>query len=93
MVSPSWPIPVAGSKEDKNVQPPHRQAHTYHQAHTDKRSGKLKVTMEHPKQSAPERLIIEIDGTKACLVEAFFGGASVITSRPAPRAGDGRKSH
>jgi hypothetical protein len=93
MVSTSWPIPVKGPKEDESVQPPHRQAHAYHQSHTDKRSGKLKVTMEHPKQSAPERLIIEIDGTKARLVENFLGGVSVITSRPAPRAGHGRKFH
>ena len=33
------------------------------------------MTMEHPKQSAPERLIIEIDGTKARLDENFLGGA------------------
>ena len=49
--------------------------------------------MEHPKQSAPERLIIEIDGTKARLVENFLGGVSVITSHPAPRAGNGHKFH
>jgi hypothetical protein len=90
MVSTSWAIPRKGSKEDESVQPPHRQAHAYHQAHTDKRSGKLRVTMEHPKPSAPERLVIEIDGTKARLVESFFSGASIVTSRPAPRAGDGR---
>ena len=66
--------------------------HAYHKEHTDKRAGKLKVTMEHPKQSAPERLVIEIDGTKARLVENFFGGAAVVTSRPAPRAGYGRET-
>jgi hypothetical protein len=92
MVSTSCPIPVKGSEEDKSVQPPHRQAHAYHKEHTDKRAGKLKVTMEHPKQSAPERLVIEIDGTKARLVENFFGGAAVVTSRPAPRAGYGRET-
>lgn len=92
MVSTSCPIPAKGSKEDESVQPPHRQAHAYHKDHTDKRSGKLKVTMEHPKESAPERLVIEIDGTKARIVESFFSGASVITSRPAPRAGNGRKA-
>lgn len=92
VVSTSWPIPANGSKEDAGVQPPHRQSHAYHKEHTDKRSGKLKVTMEHPKASAPERLVIEIDGTKARIVESFFSGASVITSRPAPRAGNGRKA-
>lgn len=87
MVSTSLPIPAKGSKEDKGKQPPHRQAHAYHQEHITRRSGKLKVTMEHPKESAPERLVIEIDGTKARLVEKFSGGASVLTSRPSPRAG------
>ena len=91
VVSTSWPIPDKNSKEDKGVQPPHRQAHKYHQEHTSARSGKLKVTMEYPSKTAPERLVIEIDGTKARLVEKFFSGASVITSRPAHRAGDGRR--
>jgi len=89
MISTSCPIPVKGSRDDKGVQPPHRQAYAYHQGHTSGRAGKLKVTMEHPRQSAPERLVIEIDGTKARLVESFFGGASVLSSRPAPRAGNG----
>ena len=91
MVSTSFPIPAKGSEADKGVQPPHRQSYAYHKETTEKRSGKLKVTMEHPKESAPERLIIEIDGTKARLVESIPPVASVISSRPAPRAGYGRK--
>ena len=90
MVSTSCPIPAKGCEADKGVQPPHRQAYAYHKEHTEKRSGKLKVTMEHPKESAPERLIIEIDATKARLVESIPPVASVIASRPAPRAGYGR---
>jgi hypothetical protein len=89
MISTSWPIPVNGSKEDECTQPPHCQAYAYHKEHTDTRSGRLKVTMEHPKQVAPEPLVIEIDGTKARIVESFIGGASVVTSRQAPRAGYG----
>ena len=30
IVSPSWPIPTKGSKEDEGVQPPHRQAANHH---------------------------------------------------------------
>ena len=93
MVSTSWPIPMKGSEEDESVQPPHRQAHAYHNEHTTKRAGKLKVTMEHPRQSAPERLVIEIDGTKARLVESFASGVTFVTSRPAPRAGNGWNPH
>jgi hypothetical protein len=91
VISPSWPIPEKGSEADKSVQPPHRQAHAYHQAHSRNRTGKLKLTMEHPSTRAPERLVIEIDGTKARVIETFSGGASVLTSGPAPRAGNGRR--
>ena len=90
MVATSWPIPAKGCEADKRVQPPHRQAYAYHKEHTGKHSGKLLVTMEHPNASAPERLIIEIDGTKARVVESIAPVASVISSRPAPRAGYGR---
>jgi hypothetical protein len=91
MVSTSCPIPAKGSKDDNSVQPPHRQAYAYHKEHTGARSGKLRVTMEHPKESAPERLVIEIDGTKARLVETFSPAAAFLTSRPAPRVGYGRE--
>lgn len=92
MVSTSCPIPTKGSKDDKSVQPPHRQAYAYYKEHTDKRSGKLMVTMEHPKQSAPDRLVIEIDNTKARVIEAFSPAAAVLASRPAPRAGYGSQA-
>jgi hypothetical protein len=83
MVSSSCPIP---SNDDSN-QPPHRQAAKYYQDCSAARHGKYKVTMEHPRVSNPEPLAIEIDGTKARVVEAFSAGITNIVSRPAPRAG------
>jgi hypothetical protein len=83
MVSTSCPIPT----NDDSDQPPHRQAANYYKDCSAPRNGKYKVTMEHPKVSRPEPLVIEIDGTKARVVEAFSAGITSIVSRPAPRAG------
>ena len=85
MVSTSKPIPAAGSAEDKDPQPPHRQAAAYYKTHTPEK--RFKVTMEHPSLDAPEKLVVEIDGTKARFVTGLIGGAAVITSRPSPRVG------
>jgi len=85
MVSTSKPIPLAGTAEDKDDNPPHRQAAAYHKTHTPEK--RFKVTMEHPSVSAPEKLVVEIDGTKARFVSGLIGGAAVITSRPSPRMG------
>ena len=85
MVSTSKAIPLAGTAEDKDDNPPHRQAAAYHKTHTPEK--RFKVTMEHPSVNAPEKLVVEIDGTKARFVTGLIGGASVITSRPSPRMG------
>ena len=50
-------------------------------------NGKFEVTMEHPKPSRPEPLVIQIDKFGASLKMAILAGASSIGSRPAPRAG------
>jgi hypothetical protein len=84
MVSTSWPIPVADSQDDDD-QPPHRQAAAYHRTHTP--GNKFKVTMEHPSIDAPEKLVIEIDGTKARYVIGPVGGPAIVVSQPAPRMG------
>jgi hypothetical protein len=83
MISTSCPIP----SNDESNQPPHRQAAKYYQDCSATRSGKYRVTMEHPRESRPEPLVVEIDGTKARIVEAFTGGITSVVSRPAHRAG------
>ena len=87
IVSTSKPIPTKGSLEDKDVQPPHRQAANYYKSVIRASDGEFVVTMEHPKKSAPEPVVIEISsgGTTLKLVSA--PAAYVMTSRPAPRAG------
>jgi len=51
------------------------------------KSGEFVVTMEHPSESRPEPIVIEIGGSGPKIRKRSIGAASVITSRPAPRAG------
>ena len=87
LVSTSKPIPAKGSKEDKDVQPPHRQAANYYKSVISPSDGEFVVTMEHPKKSAPEPVVIEITSRGATLKVVTATAAYVMTSRPAPRAG------
>jgi len=84
-------IAVSTSKlipdDDSDKQPPHRQAAAYYKEEATKRSGEFIVTMAHPKPTAPEELVIEIGGSKAKVKRGHLGGAAVIVSHSAPRAG------
>lgn len=60
LVSSSDVIPTI----DTN-QPPHQQAANYYKAVARERDGEFVVTMQHPKPSRPEPLVITIDGTGA----------------------------
>lgn len=83
LVATSKPIPC----DDKDVQPPHRQAANCYRKCAARVSGSFVVTMEHPKVSAPDELVIEITtlGAKLCK-KISAGGAAAISVRP-PRAG------
>jgi hypothetical protein len=87
IVSASNPIPEKGSDEDKKPEPPHRQAAAYYRNVLEKLDGEFKVTMEHPKQSAPAPLIIEIGNAKATIRKEQLVGAAAIITQTAPRAG------
>ena len=82
LVSTSDPIPTTNT-----TRPPHRQAANYYKDVAEDIDGEFKVTMEHPKESAPEPLIITIDSSKATIVEQSISAATLITSQTAPRAG------
>ncbi len=87
IVSTSKPIPTAGSDEDKDNNPPHRQAASYYQTAMASNQGKFVVTMEHPTEAAPKPLVIEIDQFKATLkMRSITASVAATTSRP-PRAG------
>ena len=86
IISTSEPIPTKGTAEDKDDSPPHRQAANYYESILgDPRN--LLVTMQHPSVSAPEPIVIEINGTKATVRKRLAPAAVVATSRPAHRAG------
>lgn len=54
IVSPSKPIPSAGSAEDENPQPPHRLAAEYYDQLTKSKNGNFLVTMEFPDKKSPK---------------------------------------
>lgn len=87
MMSTSESIPVKGSAEDKDVQPPHRQAAAYYKRVATAKDGQFKVTMDLPSASKPKPTKIEITdrGARLLTVSATVGVASVV-STPA-RAG------
>lgn len=87
MVSTSRPMPAKGSAEDRDVQPPHRQAGNYYKAVARDADGSFKVTMESPSIARPKPIQIEITnrGVRLLSISAVAGAASLI-STPA-RAG------
>ena len=83
LISTSKPIP----KTDDDNQPPHRQAAAYYEEKASGQGGTYVVTMENPKPSAPETLVIEITGSKAKQKKGYAAGLVSAVSQPAPRAG------
>ncbi|GAI29961.1 unnamed protein product, partial [marine sediment metagenome] len=82
LVSTSKPIP----SNDEDL-PPHRQAANYYKDVASKIDGEFKVTMEHPRKSSPQPLVIAIDGDGARLKKIIVSGGTAAISRPAPRVG------
>jgi len=87
IVSTSKPIPVKGSTEDDDPQPPHRQAANYYKDILAEIEGQFIVTMEHPTKDTPKPVVIEIEAGKATVKKQAISAAYIATSRPAPRAG------
>lgn len=87
MMSTSWSIPLKGSADDIDVQPPHRQAAAYYKSVANSLDGLFKVVMDIPTAGRPKPSTIEITARGALLLSASVavGGASII-STPA-RAG------
>ena len=87
MMSTSKSIPVKGTNEDKDPQPPHRQAAAYYKRVANSKDGLFRVTMDPPSQRKPKPSTIEISGRGASLLRvASIGGTTGVISTPA-RAG------
>ena len=82
IVSPSDPIPLKGTTDDKDVQPPHRQAANHHRRVVDAKAGDFKVTMETPNRTLPKPLEVEITsrGTRLSVVAPTVIGTITSTS-------------
>lgn len=68
-------------------QPPHKQAYAYYTDVQTKIDGELQVTMQYPKRSKPEPLVIKIQKTGAAVEKAILGAAPLISRSTPPRAG------
>jgi hypothetical protein len=79
--------PETGTPEDKDVQPPHREAANYYKQVADAKDGRFRVTMDEPNKAKPKPSRIEIThlGARFLSISAAVGSASII-STPA-RAG------
>lgn len=86
VISPSKPIPSPGTAEDKDVQPPHREAANYYKEDVVSSSNFL-VTMEEPNALSPKPIVIEIgrDGAVKKALGTF--GIATTVGGAAPRAG------
>lgn len=86
IVSTSKPIPVRGSKEDQDPQPPHRQAANHHRRVVKEKDGTFVVTMEMPSATRPKPCRFEVTrfGIALLLNAPNVIGAAATTT---PRAG------
>ncbi|MBC8505049.1 MAG: hypothetical protein H8D34_09340 [Chloroflexi bacterium] len=82
LISTSDPIP-----DEDTDQPPHRQAAKYYITVAEELDGEFVVTMEHPRNSAPAPLVIEISTNKAKIIKRSGTVYTTLRSRSTPRAG------
>lgn len=87
IVSSSQPIPRKGTKEDENVQPPHRQAANYYKENVLEDGKHLLVTMSEPSSTNPKPIVLLITRDGAVKDTSGSGGTRAAASVVAPRAG------
>lgn len=82
MMSTSKSIPVKGTAEDRDVQPPHRQAAAYYRRVANTKDGSFKVTMDLPSSSKPRptNIVITDRGASLLNVSATVGTASIVST-------------
>lgn len=93
VISPSKPIPLAGTDEDEDPQPPHRQAAEYYLQDVLNDRRHLLVTMSEPSSTSPKPVVIAITRDGAVKIphgsggSGGGGGTKVAAAVVAPRAG------
>lgn len=92
MVSTSKPMPLKGTAEDRDVQPPHRQAGNYYKAVARRADGSFKVTMESPSTIRPSgvfRPVLRLSSLFQSLVMMVGNPASSASwTRPSNSPGE-----
>lgn len=81
MISPSKIIPLKGTAEDRDVQPPHRQAASYYRSVRADLDGEFEVTMERP-AIKPRPTVVEITQRGARLLSLSVAPAAAIAATP-----------
>lgn len=81
--------PILDTREGREqAQPPHIQAKKCYETYRKKTGGaKFLVTMEEPNASKPEPLEFKIDDQGLLQVKKVTSAATILTTKPAPRAG------
>ncbi|MEP0337133.1 MAG: hypothetical protein ABJ388_00245 [Alphaproteobacteria bacterium] len=88
VISPSDPVPAKGTKKDKDIQPPHREAANYYEQDVvDPKDGQFLVTMSEPSEEKPKPIVIEIGSKGAIKKIAGASGFGIVTGSASPRAG------
>lgn len=87
IVSPSWPIPIKGSADDSDPQPPHRQAANYYKEIIKDSAGQFKVTMETPSEAKPKPIKIKMGVTGVGLVSTAIPTVAGAVASSTTRAG------
>lgn len=89
LLSSSKPIPIGGLEEDKDKQPPHRQAANYYKEVAKDKKGEFLVTMEYKNDGKVVPIVIEIDKEDCAQVvkEKSMKSSIFIGTKKPPRAG------
>lgn len=81
LLSSSWPIPAKGTADDKDSQPPHRQAANYYREIRALKNGDFEVTMERP-AIKPRPTVIDITHRGARLLPVAVTPTVALASTP-----------
>lgn len=73
--------------DERDSQPPHRQAAAYYREVARRHGGEFVVTMAHPSESRPEPLVLTIDRLGITRKKTTIAAAAAIAGVRAPRAG------
>lgn len=87
IISPSWPIPLRGTTEDNDAQPPHRQAANYYKKIIKNSNGRFLVTMETPSEARPKPIHLKITAHGVAVMLAAAATATSAAASTPTRAG------